>query len=208
MATKRAIEDVSAINSVAKIPDQSPTRGNSPQTPSAGSRSNSARKAKSPSLCPPLAAQNRGPIHPLTLWVNEEAPQAVHSDLCLYIFHIDVEYRWDRVIRPRHISFPLLHVTTVSRSGPGPGPGRDQHRRDRVRDRERERDSERARVDGGTTARGNPHEEEGKAKNEKEMREEIRRKDGVEEKPEEAAAQKLKEQAADMEREARGWTNP
>ncbi|MFQ6627942.1 hypothetical protein Gotur_007756, partial [Gossypium turneri] len=34
------------------------------------------------------------------------------------------------------------------------------------------------------------------AKNEKEMREEIRKKDGVEEKPEEAAAQKLKEEAA------------
>ena len=35
------------------------------------------------------------------------------------------------------------------------------------------------------------------AKNEKETREEIRRKDGVEERPEEAAAQKLKEQAAE-----------
>ncbi|KAG4209980.1 hypothetical protein ERO13_A02G015900v2 [Gossypium hirsutum] len=34
------------------------------------------------------------------------------------------------------------------------------------------------------------------AKNEKEMREEIRKKDGVEEKPEEAAAQRLKEEAA------------
>lgn len=36
------------------------------------------------------------------------------------------------------------------------------------------------------------------AKNEKEMREDIRKKDGVEEKPEEVAAQKLKEKAADL----------
>ncbi|KAF2290899.1 hypothetical protein GH714_016319 [Hevea brasiliensis] len=36
------------------------------------------------------------------------------------------------------------------------------------------------------------------AKNEKEMMEEIRRKEGVEEKPEEAAARKLKEEAADL----------
>ncbi|KAF8400101.1 hypothetical protein HHK36_015976 [Tetracentron sinense] len=36
------------------------------------------------------------------------------------------------------------------------------------------------------------------AKNEKDMREEIRKKDGVEEKPEEAAAQKQKEKAADL----------
>ncbi|XP_010249341.1 PREDICTED: DEAD-box ATP-dependent RNA helicase 21 [Nelumbo nucifera] len=36
------------------------------------------------------------------------------------------------------------------------------------------------------------------AKNEKEMRDEIRRKEGLEEKPEEAAAQRLKEEAADL----------
>ncbi|KAI3728467.1 hypothetical protein L6452_17104 [Arctium lappa] len=36
------------------------------------------------------------------------------------------------------------------------------------------------------------------AKNEKEMRDEIRKKDGIEERPEEAAAQRLKEEAADM----------
>ncbi|KAL7174901.1 hypothetical protein ACSBR2_028669 [Camellia fascicularis] len=36
------------------------------------------------------------------------------------------------------------------------------------------------------------------AKNEKEIRDEIRKKDGIEEKPEEAAAQKLKEEAADL----------
>ncbi|KVH95742.1 DEAD-box ATP-dependent RNA helicase 21 [Cynara cardunculus var. scolymus] len=36
------------------------------------------------------------------------------------------------------------------------------------------------------------------AKNEKELRDEIRKKDGIEERPEEAAAQRLKEEAADM----------
>uniref|UniRef100_A0A803PT48 RNA helicase n=1 Tax=Cannabis sativa TaxID=3483 RepID=A0A803PT48_CANSA len=37
------------------------------------------------------------------------------------------------------------------------------------------------------------------AKNEKELRDEIRKKEGIEERPEEAAAQKLKEEAADIE---------